>query len=322
MVNSPEDVLLDRRVIPTEWDVLPTIPLPDGEETLTWVTNIFIASDLSETRNSLTPYPATAITYNFSLRCKTAKTWLAGLPTATNKWMLPYFPYLSSGLVENGNLTFNTNVHYPYQDYLLTFSHGQLRYYGFSTSTNDSSDIAIHGVAENPSGPVVIVPCFEAILSTNIKYTDQGDNKDGSVVSLTFRMTGRSEQAMNYHVDQFDFINALQRPVNVDASRRQKTFAPRPAPPHTYSPNSYKETQVPKPSVEYWLNYLDDTIRPIGDTRSAYAFRGALMKRLGAYTADNYISADKLHRIQDDVVKIKYTAQVAKGATMMREVAA
>lgn len=321
MASLLEGELLDRRAVPTYYDVLPAIPLPDGEETLTWVSNIFIASDLSETRTSLTPYPAITVTYNFNLRCSIAKTWLASLPTAQNRWMLPYFPYLSQGTVANGNLTFDTNVHYPYDSFLLTFSYGRLRYYGISTASGNSSDVVIYGVAENPTGKVVVCPCFEAIMTDNVKFTDQG-GVDGSLVSLTFRFTGGAEQAMTYHADTFDFINTVQRPVETEVGRRQATFAPKPAPVHTYSPIAYKENQVPKLSVEYWLTYLDDQQQPVSGDRSAYAFRGVLMKGLGAVTAGNYVVSDKLHRVQDDVVNIKYDNRIARGATVMREVAA
>lgn len=306
--------MLDRRAVPTEFDVLPAIPLPDGTETLVWVTNIFIASNLSETRNSLTPYPATTITYNFNLRCKIAKTWLAGLATASNRWMLPYFPYFSYGTITSGRLTFDSSVHFPYYKYLLIYRFGNLKYHAITTATNTSADVVVTGNIDLPDGRVAVAPCFEAILGKAIKYTYQGDNADGSTVSLTFRMTGESERVMNYHVDNFDFVSAVQRPISVDAERRQLTYAPAPAPAHTYSPNAYKENQVPKPSVEY----LFDVRRDVAD----YYFRGAIMKRLGALTADNYLVADKLHRLQDDMIKIVYNAQTAKAMVTLREVAA
>ena len=306
--------MLDRRAVPTEYDVLPAIPLPDGQETLTWVTNIFIASDLSETRTSLTPYPATTITYNFKLRCGVTNSWLTNLPTASNRWMLPYFPYLSYGVVANGNLTFDTSIHYPYASYLLTFRAGELRYYAITTTSGNSSDVVVQGTADKPSGRVVIVPCFEAVLNQSIKYTDQGRSSDGSIVSLMFRMSGGSERTMNYHVDDFDFVSAVQRPATVEAMRRQVTYAPAPAPVHTYSPIAYKENQIPKTTVEY----LFDSYRDGSD----YAFRGALMKRLGAQTADHYLTTDKLHRLQDDRVTITYNSRVAKASAVLREVTA
>ena len=314
-VNSPQGVrLLDRRAVPAQYDVLPVIPLPDGEERLVWVTNIFIASDLSEDRVSLADYPATSITYNFSLRCGLANSWLETLPTASNLWMLPYFPYWSQATVANGNLTFHTDVHYPYFSHLLTYRHEELRYYSITAPSGTSSDVVVHGYAEHPSGSVAVCPCFEAILDKSIKYSSQGPNQDGSTVGLTFRMTGVSEQMMNYHVDDFDFVSAAQRPVSVDAMRRQVTYAPAPAPAHTYSPIAYKENQVPKTSTSYFL----DSYQADAD----YYYRGALMKRLGALTADHYLTADKLHRLQDDSVTIKHTPRLAKASVTLREVSA
>lgn len=305
--------MLDRRAVPIDYEVLPSIPLPDGIERLTWATNIFIASDLSETRVSLSPNPAITITYNFNLRCRLAKTWLATLPTAGSLWMLPFFPYFSPGVVANGTLTINANVHYPYTRYLLTYHSDQLRYYGLSTTAGNSSDVVVFGYAEHPSGEVLVCPCFEAVLDKTVKYTNQG-NVDGSTVSLTWRMAGQSEVDMTYHADSFDFVSAVQRPLTVDAQRKQVTFAPEPAPVHTYSPIAYKENQIPKTSASYFLNNYD--------REDSYNFRGKLMKGLGATTADHLLVADKLHRLQDDTVQINHNVRVSTASAVLREVTA
>ena len=311
-------MLLERTAISQSYDVLPVIPLPDGVEELTWATNIFIAADLTETRVSLSPYPAIKITYNFKVNCQ-SRSWLQSLPTSTNNyWQLIYFPYSSPATIRNGVLTIANEggVFYPYQQFIAIYDRSHLSYYPVSSSTGTSETVVIntqHGTVVHPDGEVIVAPCFEALIAPNIKYQDLG-NLDGHTVSLTFRMSGPAERRMTYHVDSFDFVGAVQRPLSVDARRHQSTYSPPPAPAHTYSPIARLENQVPKSNVTYWLDYHT--------TRDDYAFRGSLMKGLGAATAGHYLTADNLHRLQDDKVSIRYGLRVAKASTVLREVSA
>ena len=315
-------LLLNRDEIDEKYSVLPFLPLPRATEQITWVTNIFVSADLSERRNSLARYPAIRITYEFVITPDT-RDWLDELITsAKNEWVLPYFPHMTFGRRLPSGQIIITSVgghDYPYHKYCCVYSSARMIYKEITTTAGNSSDVRLSSPIGsglfNSEQQLFVAPCFVAILHPVFSYNDVGPYRYGGSVKLTFRMTAESEQAMTYDVDDFDFINSAQQPLSVSMNRRQLSFAPKPAPAHTYTPNVYRKNQTPKTRTTFWLNY-DNFVR------QDYQFRGAIMKRLGSQTADHYLNNQILHRISDDMVTIAYDLGRAKATTMLREVVA
>ena len=324
-----------RTEIDDQYSVLEYLPLPQAVETLKWVTNVFVAADLSETRRSLADYPAITISYSFVLQPKSdpkASRFfeeLASSTTAKNVWVLPYFPHMTQGwILRDGGLAVTSvgGGNYPYDKYCCIYNRERMVYRKITSRTGNSSTIAFEsghpitefGVGATPN--VFVVPCFLARIASSFNYSDVGVYRYGGKIMLSFRMLGDSERAMTYHVDDFDFVDALQAPLKVTMARRQANFAPPPAPANVYTPNVYMKNQTPIVNANYWLNYDNYT-------RQDYFFRGAMMKRLGSFTSDYYVSprpvnsndSDIKHRIEDDTVRISYDLGVAKATVRMRQ---
>lgn len=313
-------MLLDRNDIEMKYSVLPYVPTAQATEELNWVTNIFVSADLTEQRTSLAQYPAMKVTYRLVVTPDN-RFWLNGLyGQDRNEWVLPYFPHLSTGRVLSGGqiVISSAGGHaYPYANYCCVYNQDHIVYREIFAQHGDGSDVLLlNPLTQFRTGtPVFVAPCFTAFINPKISYRDLGPNRYGGSVNLQFRMTGESEKALNYHVDEFDFIEAAQIPLNTNIARRQLSFAPQPAKAHAYTPNAYRENQTPMTRVTYWLDY--DNFN-----RLDYTFRGAFMKRLGSFTAGNYLNSTTLHRIEDDKITINYDVGVAKAQVMMREVAA
>lgn len=317
-------MLVDRSEVPAKYSVLSILPLPQAKEQLTWTTNIFIAADLSESRVALTQYPAITITYNFVLN-SINRSFLESLITAKNEWVIPYLPHSTPAVVVGDDLLVGSvnGIYYPYYKYYLALTREAMVYRSISSPAGDGSAVALTEMIDPPYFDMVkqvtsyklIAPCFVAQLMTQIQYTDLGRCMDGSTVSLVFRMSGESEKAMTYHQDNFDFVNSLQRPVQVQAMRHQSSFAPAPAPAHTYTPHARTREQIPKVTATYWLEYTDYN-------REDYVIRGYFMGGHGSRVSGHYIDDTKLHRIENDTLVINYDLRVAKATAMMREVAA
>ena len=303
-----------------KYSVLEVLPLPTATEELVWVTNIFIAADLTERRQSLANYPAISITYTFVLTPNN-RDFIADLVSrAHNEWVLVYLPHMTRGRVlANGQVAVVSagGNSYPYHQYCCVFTSTDIYYLPITTNAGNSSDIVLVDPLPLSSffvgQTVFVAPCFIAQISSKFNYSDVGPFRYGGRLKLTFRMSGESEEAMTYHVDDFDFIQAVQSPLNIGVARRQSNFAARPSPAHVYTPHAYRQGQTPIVSATYWLNY--DAY-----TRQDYNFRGAMMKRLGSLTADNYIDTTSLHRLSDDKIVINYDLGVAKASTSMRKV--
>lgn len=315
------NILVDRANIDSRYTIMPAMPLPTATETLEWVTRIFIASNLRENRTALAQYPAISIDYQFEVNLAT-RGWLTSLAeeaqapatTARNEWVLPYFPHGRRGIVASGNRLTARNIqdeinnispatNYPMGQYYLKYD----RYRFFYDRTPMTAS------PFNVGDEVWVVPCFIAYINQNISLVDLGKCRYGHKVNLSFRMTGESERLMTYRVANFDFLDALQSPLDTKITRHSSSFNPRPAIPSVHTPVAYKERQQPTVAVKYWLEY-DEFIR------QEYAFRGYFMQHLGAFTAGHYVDNNKLHRLADDKLTIKYAQGALEATATMREV--
>ena len=312
---------VDRANIDNKYSIIPAMPLPTATETLEWVTRIFISGTLSETRTALAQYPAITINYKFQLGLGN-RPWLetlameAQLPSTNprNEYVLPYFPHGMPATVSGNTLTANTAVdpvnsltaiRYPYNRYYLKYDRYRFIY----------DQLPITAAPFRDGDEVWITPCFVAFIDPAVVLEDLGKCRHGHKVNLLFRMTGESERLMTYTVDNFNFMDALQSPLDSKVTRHQTSFMPLPAIPNTYTPVAYQASQQRITDVDYWLEY-DQKIR------QDYTFRGIWMKNLGSYTAGNYIETGKLHRLVRDRITIKYDLGAITASGQMREVAA
>ena len=317
-------MLVDRTEIPAKYSVLSLLPLPQAKEELKWTTNIFIAADLSEDRNQLALYPSITITYNFILN-SINRTFLESLVSAKNEWVIPYLPHSTPAtLVGNDLIVGSINgISYPYYKYYLAITREAMVYRSIDSPTGNGSSVVLTELVDPPYFDLIkknvsyrlIAPCFVGQLMPQVQYTDLGRCIDGSTVSLVFRMTGESEKAMTYSVDNFDFLNSLQRPISVQFKRQESSYAPAPAPAHVFAPYARKPDEAQKVSATYWLQYNDYE-------RDDYIIRGYFMGGYGSRVSGHYIDKTKLHRIENDTLVINYDLRIAKAVATMREVAA
>ena len=320
-------LIVDRTAVPADYEVLPLVPLPTATETLTWCTRVFIAADLSESRQSLADYPAITIDYEFVLKPST-QSFLDTLSTAKPNWLVPFFPHYTRatfipavlrgviyGPFARRHSFGSPAAYYPYQTYCVVYDRTRMVYCLTGNPAPGDSDLVLSAPStfQPWTEPLFVAPAFVAQLQPQIRYVDVGDCRWGSRVGLTFRMSAEAEQALTYHVDDFDFISVAETPLNVSADRRQADYMPKPAPAHAYVPVAYQEDQTPMINTSYFLTYHESV-------RDDYYFRGAMMRRLGGYTADNYITNTKQHRLADDTVAISYDLGRANAAVTMRQV--
>ena len=303
--------MIDREAIDMKYSVLEQMPTAFATEQLTWATNIFVAADLTEYRRSLAEFPAMVVTYNFNMR-NFNRTLFTGIMEQEATWMLPYFPHLTNAGIVNGVAVPTTvdSVTYPSAEHYLVFSRGHLVYRQASHMDVSAFDGIMDAVQ------VWVVPCYEAVIMPRLSWIDRGECRDGSTMSLVFRMAGASEKALTfaYEGDEpFDFRDALQTPLEVDAARHQRNYDPVPAGVYTYQPTARAADEATIVNCRYLLEYSPFK-------REDYAFKGTFMKGLGAFTADHYVSEDKLHRIEDDTIMIEYQQGMAIANVLMREV--
>ena len=280
-------MLVDRSEVPAKYSVLSVLPLPQAKEELKWTTNIFIAADLSEDRNALALYPSITITYNFILN-SINRSFLKSLVTAKNEWVIPYLPHATPATVISDELLVNSinGIYYPYHKYYLAITREAMVYRSITSPTRDGTMVMLTEMTDPPYFDLIkkdttfklVVPCFVAQLMPQVQYNDLGRCIDGSTVSLVFRMTGESEKAMTYAHDTFDFVNTLQRPVQVQFKRHESSYAPAPAPAHAYTPYARARDEAEKISATYWLQYTDYI-------REDYLIRGYFMSGLGSNIA-------------------------------------
>jgi len=302
---------LDRTAVPDKYSVLDTIPTIPVVEQLTWATNIFVASDLTEYRRALTDYPATTVTYNFFLR-NIHRTLFTEIMEKQATWMIPYMPHITECGIVNGVAIPTTinSVTYPRAQYYLVLSRGHLIY-------RDASDMDVSmfdGITEAIQS--WIIPCHAAVIVPRLSWVDEGECRDGSNMSLSFRMTGDAEKALTYEFnEEFDFRDSLQRGIEVQAARHQRDYAPVPSSIYTYQPRARMADEAPILACRYLLDFDDFT-------REDYAFKGKFMTGKGAATASNYVDDDTLHRLQDDTILIEYQQGIVIAMANMRQVAA
>lgn len=315
-----ERLLVDRTEVDSQYSVLTHVPLPDATEQLMWTTNIFIAMDLSETRTDLSVYPAMTITYTFSLSCSN-RSLFTGIETDSNQWLIPYYPHLTQARDDASGTHPIGGVLYPYYRWAMFLTRNEMVFKQVQASHNALVTDFVNPVdstvfsALKQSDEIYVAPCFFAQIKPQVTYSDVGKYVDGSTVSLTFRMTAESERELNYHVATFDHLAALQRPLATNLMRHQSDFSYKPAPSYTFTPFARRQDHTPKVTANYWLNYNRTT-------RDDYAFRGFWMQALGSKTAGHYIDSTKLHRIENDLITIKYDKGKAIATVTMREVAA
>lgn len=314
-------MLINRQEVDPRYDVLTLLPLPDAKETLVWTTNIFIAADLSESRQPLSAYPAITIVYNFELGCG-QQSFLTSAITNTNKWLIPYMPHFARGNLEGNELqlTSVSGDRYPYKDYCLVWNNHAMVYRQIAGMTDSTINLAEPAVSIPlydtiiNSGNFWVAPCFFAFIDPAISYTDVGPHRAESTIALKFRLTGDSEQALTYQSDDFDFSDVIQTPINVQAKRNQVVFAPPPAPADSFSPYGRMPDTTPVIEAKYRLFY-DDYLR------EDYGFRGIWFKGQGAYTAGHYTGDNHLYRLSDDMISIEYSWGVSVATARLREVA-
>ena len=302
--------MLDREAIDDSYSVLTSLPLADAREELKWTTNIFIASDLSETRLALADYPAITVTYSWNLRAANREL-IDTIMTEKVTWMLPYLPHLTNCAIVNGVAVPETiaGVSYPTAEHYLVFSRGHLVY----RLASDMDVSMFEGITD--AVQVWVVPCYPAHIQPTLSWMDVGKCRDGSTIDLMFRLTGDAEKALTYESEEFDFLDALQKGVETEATRRQKNYAPVPARSHVYVPFARKPSETPMVSCRYLLEYSPYV-------REDYAFRGVFMRIKGSAEAGHFVNEDTLHRIEDDMVTINYQQGMAIASVLMRQVEA
>ena len=303
--------MLDRSVIDDKYSVLEQIPTIPVVEQLTWTTNIFVASDLTEYRQSLTDYPATLVTYNFNLR-NVNRTLFTTILDKKSTWIIPYMPQMTRcGIVSDQAIpTTISGVDYPRAQYYLVFSRGHLVYRDASDMDVSTFDGIINATQ------AWVAPCHEAVIEPRLSWVDEGECRDGSNLSLSFRLAGDSEKALTYEYnEEFDFRDALQRGIEHFAARHQRNYAPPPSAVYTYQPRARMADEATTLDCRYLLEY-DDV------TREDYGFKGKFMTGKGAATADNYVEENKLHRLENDIITIEYQQGIAIATATMREVSA
>lgn len=302
--------MLNRDAIDDKYAVFDYLPTAFAREELKWTTNIFIASDLSETRVALADYPAITITFSWNLRAANREL-IDMIMNEKVTWMIPYLPHLTDCSIVNDVAVPQTigGVTYPTSEHYLVFSRGHLVYREASDMNVSMFDGIVNAVQS------WVVPCFTAHIQPELSWMDVGKCRDGSQIDLTFRMTGDSEKALTYQSNEFSFFDALQTPLEVEASRRQKNYAPVPARSHVYVPFARKPTETPMVNCRYLLEY-----GPF--VREEYAFRGYFMDIKGAAMADHFVNENTLHRLENDMITIEYQQGIAIASAIMREVAA
>ena len=306
--------MLDRDAVEEKYSVLEHMPTAMATEELTWATNIFVASDLTEYRVPLAEYPAIRVTYNFNVR-NVNRTLFTEIMEKEATWMLPYLPHLTNAGIVNDEAVPTTidSVTYPPAEYYLVFSRGHLVY----RKATDMDVSAFEGITD--AVQVWVVPCYEAVIEPRLSWMDVGKCRDGSTMSLVFRMKGDSEKALTFKYDNpdepFDFIDSLQTPLQVEAARHQRNFAPTPSGIYTYKPRARMPDEATTVQCRYLLEYS-------GFIREDYPFKGTFMAGRGPFTADNYVNEDELHRLEDDRVVIEYQQGIAIANVLMRKVAA
>ena len=320
-------MLLDRSEIPAQYDVIDAIPLPTGVEKLQWSTNIFIAADLSEVRMALSASPAINITYKYTLNCSN-RTLIEKVVNSKNEWLIPYLPHSTRGNIISSPYITTTSItatsingnYYPYKDYFAVWNERAIVYRAITAPNNDGSSLLLNDRFANiplydtaTESPFFIAPAVTAYIKPQIGYTDVGKYKDGSEISLEFRLTGESELALTYQQDKFAFIDTLQSPIQVSQRLNQARFAPMPARAHAHAPYARMYDEAPIINATYWLGYDDYN-------RDDYTFRGYFMKALGSLTAGHYVDENKLHRLADDTITINYDTGITKATCRMREV--
>ena len=298
---------IDRDAINEKYTVLTFIPQYEAQEELQWATNIFIASDLSETRRSLSQYPAISIRYSLNLQLDNRDFLFKVLSAEEihNEWILPYFPHSTSASSSGGSLTIPSvdNITYPYHEYYLSYTRNKLVYKQVSDMSTEFSD----------EEEIWVAPCYRAFIIPQLTTVDLGKCRWGHEVVLSFRMAGDSEKVMTYHSDSFDFHDTVQIPVKTQQVRHQELFQYVPAMAHTNTPTAARQNQTPVVEAKYFLKY-DDYYR------EDYPFRGVFMKGLGALTADSFVYEDLTHRLATDKLTIVYHQGYALATAMMRQV--
>ena len=274
-------MLLNREDIPTQYDVLPLLPLPNAIEVIEWATNIFIASDLSEKRTALTNIPSIKLTYNFVLNCS-SRTLINNIYKSKNEWLIPYLPYFT-----RGNFTID-GKDYPKTDYYVLWNKSSMVY-----KTHDNDD----NTADITASVYWTAPCVVAYIKPSVSFNDVGRNRAGSTVSIEFTIA--NEQQLIISADSFDFINKLQSPIREQLKRQQTLWQPMPARAHTYTPYARMREETPIVDATYRLLYNDYQ-------RDDYSFKGYWFNHLGSFSAGNYVDANKIHRIEDDKIIINY----------------
>ena len=302
--------MLDRTAVDEKYSVLEQIPTIPVTERLVWATNIFVASNLKEYRRALTNYPATTLSYSFNLR-NINRTLFTEIMEKKATWMLPYMPHITDCAIVNGIAIPTTinGVTYPSAEYYLVFSRGHLVY-------RKADHMDVSAVDEFVDTELLITPCHKAVIDPRLSWIDEGECRDGATMTLSFRMTGDSEKALTYdYTEEFDFRDALQRGIEVQAARHQRNYAPKPSGIYTYQPRARMADEAPMLACRYLLEFDEFT-------REDYAFKGKFMTGKGAFTADNYVNDDTLHRLEDDTITIEYQQGIAIALANMREVEA
>lgn len=303
--------MLNRDAIDDKYSVFDYLPTAYATEELRWTTNIFIASDLSETRVALADYPAITITFSWNLRAANRELIDMIMTEKKTTWLIPYLPHLTDCDIVNGKAVPQTigGVTYPTSDHYLVFARGHLVY-----REATDMDVSMFDDIVNAT-ELWVVPCFLAHIQPQLEWVDVGKCRDGSLIDLSFRMTGDSEKALTYQSNEFSFLTALQTPLEVEATRRQKNYAPIPARSHVYVPFARKASETPMVNCRYLLEYNQFT-------REEYAFRGYFMDIKGSAMADHFVNENTLHRLENDTITIEYQQGMAIATAIMREVVA
>ena len=306
-------LVVDRTAIDQKYSVLPFVPQYEAVERLVWPTRIFIASDLSETRESLSPYPAIYISYNIELQLDNRDFLFQILSDEEikNTWVLPYFPHSTPALIvadaQGDQVVYYSTVdsaNYPFDEHYMVYTRDAMVY---KPLTDMACELPLRS-------QIWFTPCYYAYIFPELTTSDMGKCRYGHEVTLTFRMAARTEKVMTYHSDSFDFYGALTVPIQTNFKRYNNLFMEKPAPAYTYTASSRLESETAVVQASYFLKY--DAYH-----REDFPFRGVFMKGLGI-SADEYVYPGRKHRLADSSVSITYSQGHATADTTMREVSA
>ena len=291
-------MFVNRDAVPSDLHVIQYLPVPPLIETLQWTTKIFIAADLSETREAWVDVPATTIQYAYIFNLNT-RALLQDAIAGDLLWMLPYFPYMS--LVEDKqtwrpSFTFD----YPYGETVAYISLDQIIYRNIDPINFTFVDTTPDRWGNFFDKTVWVCPCYTAYIDRNIRYTSLGRCRDGDNIQLTFRLTAAGEQQSFFETPPpYTFTKNFTVPYNITRARNQTKLNTKASVAYSFSPFAKQPDVAQQVTAKYFLRHDDEV-------REDYELKGAFNWAKGAVNTQDWINDQSFWRLADDKLVINY----------------